>query len=137
MLTVTNLRTAFVGPASFTVQTGGCLAISGPSGSGKTLLLRAIADLDPNDGEISWDGRSRDAMQAPAWREIVGFVPAETGWWADKVAAHFPPSPERGDSEIEALIVELGLPVLALDWDVNRLSTGERHRLGLVRALLK
>src|SRR5215831_4060928 len=56
---------------------------------GKTLLLRAIADLDPNDGFVSLDGRDRAAIAAPEWRRLVGYVPAEPGWWADTVGEHF------------------------------------------------
>jgi ABC-type iron transport system FetAB ATPase subunit len=41
--------------------------------------------------------------------------------------------PDAG--EAERRIGELGLPVAALDWPVARLSTGEKQRLALLRAL--
>src|SRR5215469_11913369 len=50
LLQVRDLRTKILKPASFSLAAGECIAVKGPSGSGKTLLLRAIADLDPNQG---------------------------------------------------------------------------------------
>ena len=50
ILQVRNLRTSILKPASFSLSAGEALAVRGPSGAGKTLLLRAVADLDPNEG---------------------------------------------------------------------------------------
>jgi ABC-type phosphate transport system ATPase subunit len=57
-------------------------------------------------------------------------VPAESGWWADRVADHF-----RAQGELAELLEAVGIPRDALNWDVARLSTGERHRLAIVRCL--
>jgi len=130
MLTVENLRRAGLAPMTFSLEAGEAVAVMGPSGAGKSLLLRAIADLDPSDGAVTLDGNARDRMPAPRWRRLVGYLPAESGWWADRVGAHFA-TPGDGASLIEAL----GLPAAALDWPVARLSTGERQRLALARLL--
>ncbi|MGI9462434.1 MAG: ABC transporter ATP-binding protein [Aestuariivirgaceae bacterium] len=130
MLSVSDLTRAGLGPISFTVDDGGCLAVTGPSGAGKTLLLRAIADLDPNNGVVHAGDRERREVPAPQWRRQVGFVPAESGWWADNVGDHFA-EPDLA----KPIIDQLGLPQEALDWQVARLSTGERHRLALARTL--
>jgi len=71
--------------ASFELQDGECIALQGPSGVGKSLLLRAIADLDPNEGTLKLDGTLREAVPAPLWRRQVTYVAAEPGWWADTV----------------------------------------------------
>ncbi len=68
MLDVRGLRRPGLGPVDLTLAAGECVALSGPSGAGKSLLLRAIADLDPSDGEVSLDGTAREAIPAPAWR---------------------------------------------------------------------
>jgi len=60
-----------------------------PSGAGKSLLLRAIADLDPNEGTVKLDGMLREAVPAPHWRSQVTYVAAEPGWWGDTVQEHF------------------------------------------------
>ncbi|MBI3113171.1 MAG: ATP-binding cassette domain-containing protein [Rhodospirillales bacterium] len=117
--------------ADLDVAAGECVAVSGPSGAGKSLLLRAIVDLDPNQGDVALDGKKRDAMAAPEWRRRVVYVPAEAGWWAERVGEHFP------DPAIAApLVTRLGLPAAALEWEVARLSTGEKQRLALARALV-
>jgi putative ABC transport system ATP-binding protein len=131
LLQVRNLRTNILKPASFSLSAGEVVAVSGPSGAGKTLLLRAIADLDPNEGLLTLDGRDRVTIAGPEWRRLVGYVPAEPGWWAETLGEHF------GDWEAAlALADQLGLREAAKAWPIARLSTGERLRLALVRALL-
>ena len=89
MFQVRDLRTSILKPASFSLSAGEALAVRGPSGAGKTLLLRAVADLDPNEGLVTLDGRDRSTIAGPEWRRLVGYVPAEPGWWADTVGEHF------------------------------------------------
>lgn len=38
-------------PIDLSIDAGQCVTLAGPSGCGKSLLLRAIADLDPHEGE--------------------------------------------------------------------------------------
>ncbi|MGB0713703.1 MAG: ABC transporter ATP-binding protein [Gammaproteobacteria bacterium] len=128
LLKVDALSGAGFGPVSLSIGRGECLGVSGPSGSGKSRLLRAIADLDPARGTVTLDGRSREQWSAPAWRGVVGFVPAETYWWAERVGAHFR-DPDRID------LVALGLRPDILDADASELSSGEKQRLGVLRQL--
>ena len=88
-LKVRDLHTPILKPASFALSSGECIAIRGPSGAGKTLLLRAIADLDPNAGVVTLEDRDRSTIPGPHWRRLVGYVPAEPGWWAETVGEHF------------------------------------------------
>jgi len=131
LLQVCDLQTKILKPASFSLAAGECIAVKGPSGAGKTLLLRAIADLDPNQGLVSLEGRDRSTIPGPEWRQLVGYVPAEPGWWAETVGEHF------GDWTAGAVVLtNLGFPEEAKSWPIARLSTGERLRLALVRALI-
>src|SRR4051794_12093346 len=131
VLEVRDLRTAILKPASFALSMGECIAIRGPSGAGKTLLLRAIADLDPNTGTVILEDRDRSSIPGPEWRRLVGYVPAEPGWWAETVGEHF------ADLTAAAVFLNnLGFPDETGTWPVSRLSTGERLRLALVRALI-
>jgi putative ABC transport system ATP-binding protein len=132
-LTVKRLRSKIAGPFELSLGVGTCAAITGPSGSGKSLFLRMIADLDPNEGEVWLNDRERASMPAPAWRKQVAYVSAESGWWADVVIEHFPANRR---SEIATLLSCLGLRVEFLDAPIAQLSTGEKQRLALARALL-
>jgi putative ABC transport system ATP-binding protein len=131
MLQVRDLRTSILKPASFSLSAGEALAVRGPSGAGKTLLLRAVADLDPNEGVLTLDGRDRLTIAGPEWRRLVGYVPAEPGWWADTVGEHF-----AEWTAALAFVRDLGFPEETKAWPITRLSTGERLRLALVRALM-
>ncbi len=130
MLQVTNLTRLLIGPISFAILDGECVAITGPSGTGKSVLLRAIADLDPNDGTVQTGGLERSKTPAPQWRKHVAMLPAESGWWHEHVAAHF-----QNPALTSEKLCSVGLSKDAMEWEVARLSTGEKHRLALLRCL--
>jgi putative ABC transport system ATP-binding protein len=130
MLVVDRLKRLHIS-VSFELNDGECIALQGPSGVGKSLLLRAIADLDPNEGTVKLDETIRETVPAPLWRRQVTYVAAEPGWWADTVRDHF-----TEWHQAIPLVDRLGLPLACATWDIRRLSTGEKQRLGLVRALL-
>lgn len=132
-LTVSNLRSDLAGPFDFSLAAGECAAISGASGSGKSLFLRMIADLDPNQGEVRLDGVERSTLAAPEWRRRIPYVAAESGWWLDHAIDHF--APDWRDAA-KALATELGVGAAQLDMPVQRLSTGERQRLALIRGFV-
>ena len=127
---VVRLTAGPVGPLSFALSPGQCLMVRGRSGVGKSLLLRALADLDPAVGQVFVDGDERLSMEAPIWRRLVGLVPAEPGWWDERLGAHFDDWPQA-----RAQFAELLLPDFGPDRRLATLSTGERQRLALVRAL--
>jgi ABC-type iron transport system FetAB ATPase subunit len=132
-LKITDLRSPLAGPFTLEVPAGSVVAVSGASGAGKSLFLRMVADLDPSDGEISLAGVARSSLPGPAWRRRVPYVAAESGWWAIGVHDHF--APDQLD-RARALADRLGVGAGAFDGPVDRLSTGERQRLALVRALV-
>ena len=114
---------------SLAVPAGQVVCVSGPSGSGKSRLLRAVADLEPHGGEISLNGTGQVALPAHQWRRQVVMVPADSQWWFDEVSAHFP------EGAGERLPAALGFLAEVMGWSVSRLSSGERQRLALWRAL--
>lgn len=122
------LQTRHLKPVDLFVDRGECVCLSGPSGSGKSLLLRAIADLDPHGGTVLLDGVPSSRFTPPAWRRAVALLPAQNPWWLPRVGDHFcagvPPD-----------LQTLGFDRDVLSWDVERLSSGERQRLALLRLL--
>lgn len=110
------------------VAAGECVGVSGASGTGKTLLLRAIADLEPHQGQTYVEGLEHLSLSGPEWRRRVAYLPAESHWWAERVGMHF----ARKDKE---LLLHMGFDPECLDWSVSRLSSGERQRLALARQL--
>ncbi|MGD9499196.1 ABC transporter ATP-binding protein [Halothiobacillus sp.] len=117
-------------PVSLQLEAGDILTIYGQSGVGKSQFLRALADLTPHTGDVLLEGISQTKIRPEHWRKQVGYVPAESGWWADVVAQHFSEPPPK------AWLSSLSLPPELLDASVERLSTGERQRLALLRALV-
>lgn len=124
-----GLRAEPLGAIDLDVSPGECIGLAGPSGSGKSRLLRAIADLDPTPGRVWLDGVERDRMTAPQWRGRVVMVPAESHWWGDRLADHFHDCPDAGE------LSALGLEGISMQSDPADLSSGERQRLALLRAL--
>jgi ABC-type iron transport system FetAB ATPase subunit len=130
MLESHALRRLHVGPIDFALRPGECVSVAGKSGAGKSVLLRMVADLDPHQGDALLDGAACSGMPAPKWRRMVTYVAAESGWWSERVEAHFSPG-----TDFPALLAAVGIPDEAWTWPVARLSTGERQRLALLRAL--
>lgn len=136
MLRVEYLRIGDLPPLNFQVAAGECLAIEGPSGSGKTRLLRAIADLDPAKGLIFLDGAERNEMPAWDWRNQVRYCAAEPSWWTDTAQAAFAEAKKPDARRVQRLLNVLGLEGELITRPLSVVSTGERQRLALVRALI-
>lgn len=124
-----NLSVGTLSNVSLTVPAGQIVCLSGPSGSGKSRLLRAVADLEPHGGRVSLGDTAQLDVPAHQWRSRVVMVPADSQWWFDEVAGHFP------DDAGSRLPSALGFPPEVMGWSVSRLSSGERQRLALWRAL--
>lgn len=128
MFEVENLTSSNIPPVSLQLRPCELVCLSGPSGCGKTLLLRALADLDVNTGQLVLDGVEREQLPAAQWRSRVAYLPAESRWWAATVGEHF-----RSDQQ--PLLSALGFAADVSEWQVERLSSGERQRLALARVL--
>jgi ABC-type iron transport system FetAB ATPase subunit len=128
VLKIEQLSNERFGPVDLVVNNAESVCISGASGSGKSTLLRAVADLDPHQGRVWLDDEEQHTIPAPQWRSRLGLLAAESYWWFDDVRLHF--------SHIEDVWFELlGFDLDVLDWQVSRLSSGERQRLALLRLL--
>jgi ABC-type iron transport system FetAB ATPase subunit len=130
-LQISGLRFQQRGPYTFNILAGQIAGLQGASGAGKTLLLRAISDLDSHKGEVRLGEIVCDQIPAPDWRKNVGLLPAESFWWFDSVGEHFR---LLGGNTLRTLN-QLGFDQDVFDWQVSRISTGEKQRLAIARLL--
>ncbi|HSH30303.1 MAG TPA: ATP-binding cassette domain-containing protein [Thiohalobacter sp.] len=128
-LRVQDLAIGGIGPLNLVLQPGECVGLTGASGSGKSRLLRALADLDPHAGQMWLEGVSATALMPWEWRRRVALLPAESAWWHDTVGPHLPAAPPA------AALAALGFEPGVLEWRIDRLSSGEKQRLALLRVL--
>lgn len=136
-LRIRSLTSAIVDVSDIHVLPGRPVALVGASGSGKSSLLRAIVDLDRNEGDVQLNGDRRSDLPAPEWRRRVTYIPAEPGWWGERVGDHLHGPAGDGDDDSHDLRLALGLSHVKPDQPIEQLSTGERQRLALALGLAR
>ena len=125
---------------SFTVEPGRCALLTGRNGAGKTTLLRAIAGLlEPEEGQVSWRGRSarddRDAFHSDL--AYLGHEPALKGDLTGVENLRYSVGIRRdvNEAEIGAALARTGATPFG-DRLVRMLSAGQRRRIALAGVLL-
>ena len=123
-------------PTSVDAAPGSLIAVIGPNGAGKTSLLRALAGIERETGQILIDGEPIDDAPPARRMRLLSFLPATRSLvWPiaaqDVIALGLP---SRDPARIIELVDLLELGNLATR-SVNQLSTGERSRVLLARAL--
>jgi ABC-type transport system involved in cytochrome bd biosynthesis fused ATPase/permease subunit len=134
--------------ASLVVRAGEVVAVVGPSGAGKSTLLAAILGLiEPTDGRIAVagpDGVLVDlaGLDGDAWRAHVAWVPQAPFLFPGSVAENVRlAAPSSSDADVAAVLGSVGLagldPGLLIGEHGAGLSSGQRRRVGVARALLR
>lgn len=119
---------------SLGLERGQLVCLIGPNGSGKTSLLHALAGIGSPQGRVLIGGLDPWRLGPAQRQRLFSYLPAmrDIKWplrAADLIALGLPPGVDLGEV-LRALALE---PLL--DRRVDRLSTGERARLLIARAL--
>ncbi|MGN6389805.1 MAG: ABCB family ABC transporter ATP-binding protein/permease [Burkholderiaceae bacterium] len=134
---------------SFTIPSGGTVAVVGGSGSGKSTLARLLLRFyEPNAGRIAIDGQDIHDVSAKSLRGAIGVVPQDTVLFNDTIAYNIGYG-RQGATHDE--IVEAARAAHLHDFIESlpdgyqtpvgergvKLSGGEKQRIALARAILK
>ncbi len=133
---------------SLAVAPGEVVAVTGPSGAGKSTLLAVITGLlEPTAGRVAVlgkDGSVTDVrdLDAAAWRRRVAWLPQVPYLFAGSVADNVRLSaPDASDRAVADALALVGLADLApghvLGERGSGLSSGQRRRVGIARALVR
>ena len=133
---------------SLVLRPGEVVAVTGASGAGKSTLLAVVLGLvEPTAGRVAVQGRDGSvadirSLDADAWRARLAWVPQVPYLVAGTVAENVRlVAPDASDAEVAAMLARLGLGDVAPDRAVGErgrgLSSGQRRRVGIARALLR
>jgi len=155
MLEVQNLTKIYSGPngplnavdnVSLHIKTGEFLAVQGPSGSGKTTLLLSIGGLQtPDKGNVIVEGKNIYRMKPDARAQFragtIGFVFQQFYLIpylsvVDNVLAPSVALPHSEASKRAQELIERFKLIDRSSHKPSELSTGERQRTAMARALL-
>ncbi|PRX47879.1 ATP-binding cassette subfamily C protein CydD/ATP-binding cassette subfamily C protein CydCD [Prauserella shujinwangii] len=121
---------------SFTARPGTTVRLDSPSGAGKSTTLAVLLGfVRPHSGTVTVGGTPLGDLDLAAWRRQIAWVPQSPAFAGGTVRAELELA-APGNPDLADVLAEVGLAGLA-DEDVARLSTGQRQRLAVARALLR
>jgi iron complex transport system ATP-binding protein len=124
-------------PTDLSLAAGDLACIVGPNGAGKTSLLHAIAGIGRPGGSVRVEGKDPTALAPDARKALLAYLPASRDLpWpvraGDVIRLGLPP--RESEDDLRNVLDALELAPL-LDRRVDQLSTGERSRILIARAL--
>ncbi len=133
LMVATGLRIAGrLEETSLTIEAGTLACLIGPNGSGKTSLLHAIAGIGSTEGQVRIDSIDPLPLGPPQRQRLLTYLPASRDVkWPLSVRDLIRLG---GEDDIDPVLADLELQPFG-DRRVDQLSTGERTRVLLARAL--
>lgn len=129
------------------VGAGDFILVKGASGTGKSTLLRLICRLSqPQEGTVFFRGRNIDGIAPSGLRSSIGYVAqiprmidAPVG---ENLLLPFSFAVNRGkkppgDTELRLMLEDFYLGEVTLSQSAMKLSTGQKQRLAIMRAILQ
>ncbi len=131
----------------FTVAAGQFILVRGVSGAGKSTLLRLVCRLNrPQSGSILFKGRNIDDLPPSELRSALGYV-AQVPQIIDasvreNLLLPFSFAANRkknvpGEEELRKMLDDFYLGDISPDQSAMKLSTGQKQRLAIMRAILQ
>jgi osmoprotectant transport system ATP-binding protein len=150
MLELIDVAKSFAGtrvlqPTSLDIPQGRTTVLLGPSGCGKSTLLRIIVGLiEPDQGEVRFEGQPITRRSLQDFRQRIGFVLQDGGLFphltsaqnVGLLASHLGWDRQRIAARIDELAELTRLPREALARYPAQISGGQRQRVGIMRALM-
>lgn len=119
---------------SISLSAGELVCLVGPNGSGKTSLLHALADVGGPSGDVLVDGRAPRLLGPEQRIALLSYLPASRELRWPLLARDLIALGGAGADQVTAIVAMLELAAVA-DRRVDHLSTGERNRVLIARAL--
>jgi len=126
---------------NFSVDSGTLLHLQGENGSGKTTLLRALCGLlQPQEGDIRWNGESISKLKEDYGRDVIylghlnGIKNDLSGLENVQVSATLD-GDRVSDEEVWGALARMGLAGFE-DLPTKVLSQGQKKRVALARLIL-
>ena len=132
---------------SFTVNPGEGIGVIGPTGAGKSTLARALVGITlPTRGTIRLDGAALDQREPDELGRMIGYLPQDVQLFDGTAAqniSRFDDTPDSDKIVEAAKLANVHDMIMRLPEGYNtplgengaRLSTGQRQRIALARAM--
>ncbi|HEV3357095.1 MAG TPA: thiol reductant ABC exporter subunit CydD [Pseudonocardiaceae bacterium] len=126
---------------SFSVAPGRLVRLGSPSGTGKSSTFAVLLGFaEPEDGTVLVDGVALSMLDIEEWRRQVAWIPQRPTFSARTVTEELRLAVAEYGAVDDAELHEIAASVAAWhlrDRAVDELSTGERQRVAVARALLR
>lgn len=126
------------------VEPGEIFCLLGPNGAGKTTTVNLfLGFINPTRGEVLVDGQSVPQNPSRA-RSKLAYIPEQVHLYPEMTARDnlrylltLSEYPDTSEHRLDEMLIEAGLPKVALDRKVAAFSKGMRQKVGVALAMAR